>query len=65
MRSQRSSSREYRKNGMRCLIMNGSKGRSPCMWVRSWIRSHITKVSSVELLVLEQRGGVLGQLAAR
>ena len=31
---------------MRCLIMNGSKGRSPRMCVRSWMRSHITKVPS-------------------
>ena len=31
---------------MRCLIMNGSNGRSPRMCVRSWMMSHITNVRS-------------------
>ncbi len=34
----------YIQNGWRCLIMNGSKGRSPWLWVRSWTMSHNTKV---------------------
>ena len=39
VRSQRSSSSEYIQYGLRWRIMNGSNGRSPRMWVRSWIRS--------------------------
>ena len=41
VRSQRSSSSEYIQYGARWRIMNGSNGRSPWLWARSWIRSHM------------------------
>ena len=48
---------------MRCLIMNGSNGRSPRMWVRSWMRSHMTKVSSVSSWSSSRPAASVGQLA--
>ena len=47
---------------MRCLIMNGSKGRSPRMWVRSWMRSHMTKVSWVSSWSSSRPAASVGQL---
>ncbi len=64
VRSQRSSSRPYIQNGWRCLIMKGSNGRSPWLWVRSWIMSHSTNASLAALLVAEHLPDVLGQVDA-
>ncbi len=65
VRSQRSSSSEYIQYGLRWRIMNGSKGRSPRMWVRSWTRSQSMYADSESSARREQAGGVRGQVEAQ
>ena len=64
VRSQRSSSSEYIQYGLRWRIMNGSKGRSPRMWVRSWIEVPEHVGVPRELGRVEQAGGVGRQVEA-
>ena len=65
LRSQRSSSSEYIQYGIRRRIMNGSNGRSPWLWARSWMRSHSANVCSDSVLGRDERGGVGRQLERR